>query len=32
MERRGASRYGLAIYIKKEFKAKEEYGNSNISP
>jgi hypothetical protein len=24
MERRGGSRYGLAIYIKKDFKAKEE--------
>jgi len=24
--------YGLAIYIKKYIKAKEEYKNSNISP
>jgi hypothetical protein len=29
----GVSHYGLAIYIKKYLKAKEEcYGNSNISP
>jgi len=26
------SHCGLAIYIKKYFKAKENYGNSNISP
>jgi hypothetical protein len=31
---RGVSHCGLAIYIKKYLKAKEElnYGNSNISP
>jgi hypothetical protein len=30
---RGVSHYGLAIYIKKYLKAKEElYGDSNISP
>jgi hypothetical protein len=28
---RGASHSGLAIYIKKYLKAKEELGNSNIS-
>jgi len=29
---RGVSHCGLAIYIKKYLKAKENYGNSNISP
>jgi len=29
----GVSHCGLAIYIKKYFKAEEEYyGNSNVSP
>jgi hypothetical protein len=27
----GVSHSGLAIYIKKDLKAKEEFGNSNIS-
>jgi len=32
-ETRGASRCGLAVYIKKYLKAKRKnYGNSNISP
>jgi len=26
------SHCGLAIYVKKYLKAKEEYGNSDISP
>jgi hypothetical protein len=26
------SHFGLAIYVLKHLKAKEDYGNSNISP
>ncbi len=29
---RGVSDCGLAIHIEKYLKAKEDYGNSNISP
>jgi hypothetical protein len=28
----GVSPCGLAIYIQKDLKAKNNYGNSNISP